>query len=349
MRGDGAMRVHFFEPPAHLRVGGLDAAIQGMRAALTRRGVAVDAEEPSVPCGEVVHFHGLWQPAHSRLSHRLRARGIPYVVSPHGMLEPWAWRHKWWKKWPYFHLVETRHLRGASALLATGPMEASRLQRFARPRQRIEWLPLGLTGEARPDYVRARQQLGWAPEEQVLLFLSRLHVKKGPDILLRALASMKWPRVTRLVVVGDGDRHFVERLKRYASEHADALPRIDWAGAVWGDARWKYFQGADLFCLPTHSENFGLAVLEALQVGTPVLTTVDTPWASQLPRNGGHIAVPLVSSVRAELEMFFYLSRLTPAQRAELSEYAHERFAWERLAHRYVALYESVPGDQMRR
>jgi glycosyltransferase involved in cell wall biosynthesis len=341
MRGHSAMTIHFFEPPAHLRVGGLDAAIQGMRSALTRHGVAVDSDAPSAPGDHVVHFHGLWQPAHSRLSHHLRPRGIPYIVSPHGMLEPWAWRHKWWKKWPYFQLVEKRHLAGARALLATGPMEATRLKRFAQPQQRIEWLPLGLTGDARPDYLRARQQLGWSPEEQVLLYLSRLHVKKGPDILLRALASMKWPPVTRLVLVGDGERRFVDGLKRFASEHAGALPRIDWPGEVWGDARWKYFQGADLFCLPSHSENFGLAVLDACQVGTPVLTTADTPWANELAGRG-YIAVPRLESVRAELARFFTAPRQTLEHRATLADWAHTGFHWDRLAPRYVALYESA-------
>lgn len=336
------MTVHFFEPPAHLRVGGLDAAIQGMRGALSRHGVVVDSEPPSAAGDRVAHFHGLWQPAHSRLSHRLRLLDIPYIVSPHGMLEPWAWRHKRWKKWPYFQLVERRHIAGARALLATGPMEAARLKRFARPQQRIEWLPLGLTGDARPDYLHARQQLGWSPEEQVLLFLSRLHVKKGPDILLSALASAKWPAVTRLVIVGDGERRFVDGLKRFASEHAGKLPRIDWVGAVWGEARWKYFQGADLFCLPSHSENFGLAVLEAVQVGTPVLTTADTPWAGELAERGGYIAIPRIESVRAELTRSFMAPRQTPESRATLAAWAQECFHWDRLAPRYVALYESA-------
>lgn len=344
MPADDPLTIHFFEPPAPLRIGGLDAAIQGIRGALIRHGVAVDGEPPSGPGRHIVHFHGLWQPAHSRLSHQFRIRRIPYLVSPHGMLEPWAWRHKWWKKWPYLQLVEKRHLGAAATLLATGEMEAGRLRKFARNGQRIDHLPLGLTGDAQPDYTRARQQLGWAPEEQVLLFLSRLHVKKGPDILLRALASMKFPAVTRLVMVGDGDAHFVSALKRFAAGHADTLPRIDWVGAVWGEARWKYFQAADLFCLPTHSENFGLAVLEACQVGTPVLTTRDTPWASALPPEDSYIAEPQVERIRAALTHFFASPRQTPPRRAALAEWTHHRYHWDHLIARYAALYDSLIG-----
>ncbi len=339
------MNVHFFQPPPAQRIGGLDAAIQGLRGALTRHGVTVDEELPAGGGGHVVHFHGLWQPAHARLARECVKRSLPYVVSPHGMLEPWAWRHKWWKKWPYFQFVEKRHLARAAALLATGPMEAQRLQKFAA-RQRIESLPLGLTGEARPNYKPARQQLGWAAEEIVLLFLSRLHVKKGPDLLLRALAGMKWPAVTRLVIVGDGERAYVEALKRIAEDRAGSLPRIDWVGAVWGEARWKYFQGADLFCLPSHSENFGLAVLEASQVGTCTLTTEDTPWSQELPAASSYIGRPRVDSVRESLTRFFAHSRQTTTQRAELSEWAWQRFAWDRLAPSYIAFYESLARGQ---
>jgi glycosyltransferase involved in cell wall biosynthesis len=261
------------------------------------------------------------------------------------MLEPWAWRHKWWKKWPYFQLVEKRLLDRAAALLATGAKEASRLRRFA-PSQRIESLPLGLTGDARPDYKNARAKLGWAAEEVVLLFLSRLHVKKGPDLLMRALASGKWPPVTRLVIVGDGERAYVESLKAFATDHAGSLPRIDWVGALWGEARWKYFQGADLFCLPTHSENFGLAVLDALQVGTPTLTTVDTPWSDELASNRGYIAMPRVDSIREHLTRFFADPRQNQTQRLEMSDWAWNRFAWSHLAPGYAAFYASVLRGQ---
>ena len=335
------MRVLFFTPPAEQRIGGLDAAINGLRGALERRGIEVGDELPARGGDCVAHFHGLWQPPHARLSHRCRERGIPCVVSPHGMLEPWAWRHKRWKKWPYYYLFEKHHLTGARAVLATAAQEAGRLRGFL-PGQRIETLPLGLTGDAKPDYHRARGQLGWAADECVLVFLSRIHVKKGLDLLLRALATMKLPARSRLVVVGEGEPGYVAELRRYAQEHAGALPRLDWIGAVWGEERWKYFQGADLFCLPTHSENFGLAVLEACQVGTPALTTVETPWAEELAGGRGFICTPNADDVRRALARFFSSERRTDEARAALAEWAWARFHWDALAERYVAFYRTL-------
>src|SRR5262249_13523612 len=105
-------------------------------------------------------------------------------------------------------------------------------------------------------------------------------------------------------------------------------------------------QGADLFCLPSHSENFGLAVLEASQVGTQTLTTEDTPWSDELGAGRGYIGAPRAESLRELLTRFFAAPRQTQAQRDELSEWAWTNFAWDKLAPRYVAFYRSVLGRQ---
>ena len=125
-------------------------------------------------------------------------------------------------------------------------------------------------------------------------------------------------------------------------QNAQRLPRTDWIGPVWGDDRWPYFQGADLFCLPTHSENFGLAVLEACQVGTPALTTTETPWADTLGDGRGFIARPETADIRMQLARFISQPRRTEADRAALVDWAWENFDWAKLAPRYAALYEGL-------
>ena len=336
------MNVHFFTPPPTQRIGGLDAAIDGLRVALVRAGAAVDDALPEAAEGEhIAHFHGLWQLGYVRFAKRCAALKIPYVVSPHGMLEPWAMRHKWWKKWPYFHLVEKRLLSRADALLATGRLEAERLEKLVTG-QRVVSLPLGMTGDAKPDYETARTRLGWPREERVLLFLSRLHVKKGLELLLRALAAVDRRGPSRLVIVGGGEAEYVRSVRALAGSLGDALPRVDWVGEVWGEDRWPYFQGADLFCLPTFSENFGLAVLDACQVGTPVLTTSATPWVEHLDGGRGYICEPRDDSVREALTRFFNEEPRSAAARAALSEWAWRTFHWDTLAARYLACYSEA-------
>ncbi len=340
------MKIRFFEPPAEQKVGGLDAAIISLRRALESLGhqVHINGDAPTHSDTDVVHFHGLWQRSFPALAKVCTREQIPFVVSPHGMLEPWARRKKWWKKWPYFHLVEKRWIAHAARVLATADPEAARL-RAIFPRSNVESLPLGLTADRRPDYSAARARLEWNPGETVLLYLSRIHEKKGLDMLLSALAALHGsvPTNSRLAIVGpDEQPDYAARCREFIAQNSARLPRIDWVGPVWGDERWPYFQGADLFCLPTHSENFGLAVLEACQVGTPALTTTETPWAESLGCRRGFIARPEVASIRAQLARFFSLPQQTDTERTALAEWAWENFEWSKLAPRYAGLYEGL-------
>jgi glycosyltransferase involved in cell wall biosynthesis len=337
------MKIHFHEPPPAQRVGGLDAAIRSLQSALESRGHTVEVN-PTHPRADIVHFHGLWQPAFATRAQSYRAAGIPYVVSPHGMLEPWAWQHKRWKKLPYWHLIEKRWVRHAATVLATGNAEARRLQAFL-PNTPIAAIALGLTGGASPGYDAARAALGWAPEERVLVFLSRVHVKKGLDLLLSALAGMENSAVpaSRLVIVGPEEQaEYAAQCRSFVVQHAARLPRIEWKGAIWGDDRWRYLQGADLLVLPTHSENFGLVILEALQVGTRVLTTTETPWAETLSPDGGWIVRPETAAIRAGLAQFYAAKPSGPSERAGLAEWAHTHFHWDHLVQQYEELYARV-------
>jgi glycosyltransferase involved in cell wall biosynthesis len=339
------MRVTFFEPPATRAEGGLALAMASLEAYLLRAGVAVRRNPPAAALqpgkAEVVHFHGLWEARFPGISARCRRVGIPYVVSPHGMLQPWEWAHKRWKKWPWFYLVERRHLAGAARLLATAEPEARRLERFFPDRKALA-LDLGVASDHAPDYAAARRALGWAAHEIVLLYLSRVHPKKGLDLLLKALAAATPDMVARLrlVIVGDGESRYVDSLKALARSSAGAA--IDWQGAIWGAGKWPYLQGADLFCLPSFSENFGLSVLEALQVGTRVLTTDRTPWAALAPRSGAFIAPPTAGGVGRALAQFLAQPAWSAEQRAALAAETMRRFSWEAIGPSYLRLYEDV-------
>ena len=340
------MKLRFFEPPPEQKTGGLNAAIDSLRIALEALGheVLINASAPLRGEADATHFHGLWQRNFPSLATTCRREGIPYVVSPHGMLEPWARRKKWWKKWPYFHLVERRWIAGAACVLATAEPEAARL-RSIFTQSRVEAVPLGLTADKRPNYASSRTRLGWNPGETVLLFLSRIHEKKGLDMLVTALAELhdSLPDAARLVIVGPEEQPgYAARCRDFIAQNAQRLPRTDWVGAVWGEDRWNYFQGADLFCLPTHSENFGLAVLEACQVGTPVLTTTETPWADTLGPECGFIARPEIGDIRTQLARFFSKVRSSTDERDALAAWAWKNYDWTMLAPRYAALYAGL-------
>ena len=128
------MRIRFVTPPVVKQAGGIENAVKGLREALQRQGLEVMHGGDPGDADAVHHIHGLWDLSHSRLAVRLRKFERPYVVSPHGMLEPWAFRHRRWKKLPYFWLAERRFLMGAKALFVTSSMEACHLERVIRYR-----------------------------------------------------------------------------------------------------------------------------------------------------------------------------------------------------------------------
>jgi glycosyltransferase involved in cell wall biosynthesis len=263
------------------------------------------------------------------------------------MLEPWAFRHRWWKKWPYFHVREKKFLMEAAALFVASTMEKGHLLKIL-PHPRVEVLPLGCREVRLPDEVRARIALGWSPDEPVMVFLSRVDPKKGLHMLLEALALCGSDfRGWRLVVVGDGHPGYLATLRRQAERLEESLPKVEWVGSIWNDQRWMYLQAASMFCLPTHSENFGIAVLEALHCGTPVLTTSATPWVDWGDVDGVFIAEPEVSSLRATLvEARARLLRgWSDKDRDVLSGRASQNFAWSHLAPHYVNAYRACLSE----
>jgi glycosyltransferase involved in cell wall biosynthesis len=190
----------------------------------------------------------------------------------------------------------------------------------------------------------ARQKLGWSESEVVLLFLSRIHPKKGLHLLLRALAGLTTDALQglRLAIVGGGDEGYLRKLEAFARRHSSRLPRVDWVGEVWGDDRWPYFQGADLFCLTSYSENFGFAILEALQVGTRVLTTKGTPWDILPSIGAGTLVEPDEHVIRLALSQFIACPGWTNAQRSSLASKIRAQFSWNKVGPSYSRFYEEL-------
>lgn len=357
------MKIAFYELPPQLRVGGLETAVRGLEAALAdyprearaeSRGlvepltVLRDPAPQDLEPGDVAHFHGLWSIEHWRVSRELRRRGIPYVTSPHGMLEPWAIREKRWKKLPYLKVVEGPKLLGGR-ILATAEQEAERLRKRLGPRADVHVISLGTDMRIAPDYDAARAKLGWAPNERVLLYLSRIHKKKGLLQLLQTLARLvesegrEVLRDARLVIVGDGDATYVSACKE-AAKSLEGHLRIDWREPVWSDEKWLFLQGADLMCLPTFSENFGMVVLEACQVGTPVLTTIETPWKIIADAGLGYVGPATMDFYEDALRDFFRGGR--QIDRPTLARWARDRFEWSALVREYLNLYERLRQER---
>ena len=197
--------------------------------------------------------------------------GYKVILSPHGMLEPWIIsRHYWTKKVPALLLYQRAAIKNATCLHATAESEKNNLLRLGY-NKKIEVIANGI------DVDNIRMKDNWERKKQIL-FLSRIHVKKGIEFLLEAVAILKEQLTDYTInIAGEGDADYIASLKNKAKE-LGIEKLINFCGGVYGENKWNLFRDADIFVLPTYSENFGIVVGEALACGTPVITTKGTPW-----------------------------------------------------------------------
>jgi glycosyltransferase involved in cell wall biosynthesis len=225
---------------------------------------------------DAVIINGLWQYHSFGAWRALRGTATPYYVFPHGMLDPWFKRSfplKHLKKWLYWPWADYRVLRDARAVLFTCEEEKLLAPKsFALYRAHSVVTGLGTTSP--PPNADAGAFLDRHPElegKRILLFMGRLHPKKGCDLLLEAYAvTMANDPAWRLVFAGPDSFHSQKTLVARAQTLGIA-DRIVWTGMLRDSMKWSALAAAEVFALPSHQENFGIAVAESLACGVPVL------------------------------------------------------------------------------
>ncbi len=229
---------------------------------------------------DLVSINGLWQYHSFGAWRALRQLGVPYVVFPHGMLDPWFNREyplKHLKKMLYWWWAERRVLRDAAAVCFTCDRERELARQSFSPYQASETVVgYGIDDPPPPDPGQVAEFIRRVPAaagSRVLLFLSRIDKKKGCDLLLRAFARVcasdpRW----HLVMAGPDLDGWQAKLQSMATSLGIAK-RVSWPGMLSGAGKWGAFRTAEAFCLPSHQENFGIVVAEALACGCPVLTS----------------------------------------------------------------------------
>jgi glycosyltransferase involved in cell wall biosynthesis len=262
-----------------------------------------------------------------------RRERVPYVVSPRGSCRPFALRQKRWKKAPYWIAIERRNLELATALHATSEPEAAEL-RALLPRQTVWTIPNGVDAPAYSEVtgVRATSRV---------VFLGRIHPVKALDRLIDAM-SLVTAEVhdVELVVAGhDDDGEWGRLTRRIAS--LDPKPSVRYLGAVEGRQKHELLAQATLLVLPSHTENFGQVVVEALAHGTPVVASRHTPW-QRLEEVG---AGAWVHNDPSSLAGAILRILRDPAGRREMGQAAlrlSAEFSWSKVAASLLEGYVSV-------
>lgn len=285
---------------------------------------------------KVVHENCCWMPDSALTQKWAQQLGYKVVLTPHGMLEPWIIkRHYWTKKVPALLLYQKRAIVRADYLHATAESEKKNLLQLGY-NSKIEVIANGI------DVGEIVMKTSWKRKKEIL-FLSRIHVKKGINFLIEAVAVLKEDlKGYKVNIAGEGDETYINELKVLASRLGVA-DYIHFIGGVYGNRKWELFRDADLFVLPTHSENFGIVVAEALACGTPVMTTKGTPWSELETENCGWWTEVGTNPIVHALRVFLQLST------DDLEKMGHNgrklvecKYSSKKVAEDMVTLYKKV-------
>lgn len=296
---------------------------------------------------DLMHSHGLWLPVNRWSTRAYRIRRVVFVVSTHGMLEPWALQHRALKKRLAWILYQRRDLLAARVLHATAEQEADNLRKLGL-RQPIAVIPNGV------ELAGLGAGLKWmgrgAAERRdeagrTALFLSRIHPIKGLLPLVEAWDRLR-PAGWRVIIAGPDEaghrREVVASLRQKGLESA-----FEFVGAVDGEAKTALYRSADLFVLPTFSENFGVVVAEALACGVPVITTKGAPWQGlETHQCGWWIDIGVDPLVEALRQATSAPSDVLQSMGARGRVYAENSFGWPGIAEQMLSVYRWMLGEQ---
>jgi glycosyltransferase involved in cell wall biosynthesis len=240
---------------------------------------------------DVLHIHALFHPISTAAAAIAAARGVPYVLRPLGTLSPYTFAHRRTKlKEMYFRFVDSRLINRAAALHFTAPQEATKAARLGLRAPRVI-VPLPYRGD---EFVARSESPG------VILFMARLHPGKGLDILMPAFARVLASGArAHLTIAGSGapayETQIRQRLRELGIERETTL-----AGFVEGETKRELLRGAAIFVLPSHQENFGMSVVEAMGAGVPVIVSdqVDL-WPDVIEYDAG-LVTPLTIEAFAD-------------------------------------------------
>ena len=289
---------------------------------------------------DILHDNGIWLLHNHRLAVLAEKRRVPRVVSTRGMLEPWAFGHKPFKKHLAWRLYQRRDLAQACCHITTSDAEAGNLRQLGLGVS-IVTVPNGV--DTPPERPQIRGSCGGTIHggPRTALFMGRIYPIKGLPMLIKAWARVR-PRDWILRIVGPDEAGHQKELER-AVGAAGLEQVVSFAGPLEHAMKQSAFFDAELFVLPTHSESFGMVVAEALAHGLPVLTTTGAPW-SILPERGCGWWVD--ATIDGIAEGLLQATSLNPEELQTMGAKGRAlviaEFGWKRIADRMLSAYEAT-------
>lgn len=282
----------------------------------------------------ILHHPGVWTDVNRYAAVVARRFRIPLVCSPRGMLEPWSMNFHPIRKRMAWHLYARRTLAATTLFHATAESEAEAIRGLGF-RQPIVVVPNGV--ELPPGGFGEKERRG----RRRALFLSRIHQKKGLPLLVRAWARLR-PVGWELVIAGPDDGGHQAEIERLVQD-LGLGGEVSFPGSIPDQEKWRLYRSADLFVLPTLSENFGMVVPEALACGVPALTTTGAPWGELIERRCGWWVAPEEEALTKALgEALEAGDEVREEMGARGRELVLEQYTWPAIGCRMAQVYREI-------
>ena len=297
---------------------------------------------------QIIHYHNIWNYIPLVANAVANKLSIPIVVSPRGNLYPWNLKKGYLKKKLYMDIVQRNYFDSANCIHVTSKDELLAVQdlNFRAP---VALVPNGVDLKEFEDMRSKkdhRANLGLSHECKYILYVGRIEEKKGLHILFEAFVDfVKTNTEWKIVVAGPiYDKGYYDRCKSFI-ENSGYGESINWMGMVSGSQRIDAYGSADLFVLPTQSENFGIVIAEALAAGLPVITTEGTPWMEIQNEFAGYIISLSSQALLLAMEDFNRLKDSEKDAMAISAKNIAQRYSWDKPAEDMQLLYQWILGE----
>lgn len=283
---------------------------------------------------DILHLHGVFMHIQYLSSNLAQKNKHPYIVTPHGMLEPWLLKDKRLKKKIYFELILKKILSKSNVLHAITPLEKESLFQLTKHKNIVE-IPNFIYHESIPKFKKYNPD-----NEEYLLFVGRIHPKKGLDILLESFSAMENKKL-KLKIVGNNNDYSIKLQKKCID--LGISNRVDFLGGVFSDKKYELFANSKAFIAPSYSEAIGMVNLEAAICKTPVITTLQTGLNPAWSKNGGKLIQPNTIDLTKSLNEIASWSIEERNSRGEmLCDYVINNYSWEQKGHLWNDVYNSL-------